>query len=159
MQGNSASAFGLIWMPAISNCLQTRLAYLLMMTPAPPCLGAHRSKRDRALSTVSAERHATAKGSRFSRLPPRPRKRRSPSATIDNGPVYDLDALLLEAQADIVSQEYQRAVDTLDAIIALDERFQRDRVRELLFAALTSQATGALPQRKIVRGDYDDGTR
>ena len=53
-----------------------------------------------------------------------------------------MDALLLEAQADIVSQEYQRAVETLDAIIALDDNFQRERVRELMFAALTSQATG-----------------
>ena len=120
--------------------LQTRLAYLLMMTPAPPCLG-----------DIVPSATALYQQSQPSVTPP-PREAIQPTATtpsqaaiavatIDNGPVYDLDALLLEAQADIVSQEYQRAVDTLDAIIALDERFQHDRVRELLFAALTSQAT------------------
>ena len=120
--------------------LRTRLAFLLMITPAPPCL----SEIIPAATALYQRSQPTAI--------PQPTKPVQPTATmpsqtaiavaaVEDGPVYDLDALLLEAQANIVSQEYQRAVDTLDAIIALDESFQRDRVRELLFAALTSQAT------------------
>ncbi len=121
--------------------LQTRLAYLLMMTPAPPCL-----------SEIIPRATALYQGSQPTAIPQptepiqptatMPSQAATAAATIEDGPVYDLEALLLEAQADIVSQQYQRAVDTLDAIIAVDESFQRDRVRELLFAALTSQATG-----------------
>ncbi|MCY4018054.1 MAG: hypothetical protein OXG39_01475 [Chloroflexi bacterium] len=121
--------------------LQTRLAYLLMMTPAPSCL----SEIIPSATALYQQSQPTAIPQPTEPVQPvatLPSQAATAAATIDNGPVYDLEALLLEAQADIVSQAYQRAVDTLDAIIAVDESFQRDRVRELLFAALTSQATG-----------------
>ena len=124
--------------------VQTRLAYLLMLTPPPPCLietialatALYLQSQLTAipLPTEVVESNVT--------LPAAVTQPATAVATIDDGPKYDIDALLLEAQADIVSQEYQRAVETLDAIIALDDNFQRERVRELMFAALTSQATG-----------------
>lgn len=120
--------------------LQTRLDYLLMMTPAPPCLG-EIIPRATALYLQSQPTATPQPREPAQPVATMPSQAAIAAATIEDGSVYDLEALLLEAQADIVSQQYQRAVDTLDAIIAVDENFQRDRVRELLFAALTSQAT------------------
>ena len=122
---------------------QTRLAYLLRLTPAPPCLAAimptatalYQQSQPTAIPQPTELVQPTAT------MPTAATQAAIAVATTGNQPVYDLEALLLEAQADIVTQEYRRAIDTLDAIIALDESFKRDRVRELLFAALTSQAT------------------
>lgn len=124
--------------------VETRLAYLRMLTPAPPCL-----------VEIVPMATATEQGEQPTATPP-PTVALEPDAvlptavirpvsteeTVVSGPTYDLEGLLLEAQANIVSQEYQRAIDTLDAIIAIDESFKSERVRELLFAALTSQAKG-----------------
>ncbi len=130
---------------------QTRLAYLLLLTPAPPCLVA-------IIPTATALYQQS-----LPTATPQPTQFIQPTATatsaatqavlavatINNDPVYDLESLLLDAQADIVSQEYRRAIDTLDAIMALDENFQHERVRELLFAALISQATGLFRSGKL----------
>ena len=131
--------------------LQTRLAYLLMLTPAPPCLG-EIIPRATALYEESQPTAIPQPTEPVQPIATTPTQAAIAAATIEDGPVYDLEALLLEAQADIVSQEYQRAVDTLDAIIALDESFQRDRVRELLFAALTSRATGLFRSGRLSEG-------
>lgn len=122
---------------------QTRLAYLLQLTPTPPCLAEiiptatalYQQSQPTAIPQPTALVQPTAT------MPTSVRQAPIAVGTINNGTVYDLEALLLEAQADIVTQEYRRAINTLDAIIALDESFKQDRVRELLFAALTSQAT------------------
>ena len=53
---------------------------------------------------------------------------------------YDLDALLAEARDDLGLGSYTAAIDTLDAIISLDDEFQRELVRKLILDALTAQA-------------------
>lgn len=53
---------------------------------------------------------------------------------------YDLDALLGEARGAMSLGDYSAAIDTLDAIISIDEDFQRELVRPLILEALTAQA-------------------
>ncbi|MCY3781259.1 MAG: hypothetical protein OXG78_13180 [Chloroflexi bacterium] len=53
---------------------------------------------------------------------------------------YDLDALLAEAVADHAARNYSAAIQTLEAIVSIDEDFQRERVRRMLLDALTAQA-------------------
>lgn len=53
---------------------------------------------------------------------------------------FDLDALLQEAQAAIRQNDYATAIDTLDAIISIDEDFQQELVKPLFLQALTAQA-------------------
>ncbi|NDJ60098.1 MAG: hypothetical protein GYB67_03185 [Chloroflexi bacterium] len=53
---------------------------------------------------------------------------------------FDLDALLAEAQAAITAGEWDEAVTTLDAIIGLDDTFQRETVRGLMSEALNTYA-------------------
>lgn len=65
---------------------------------------------------------------------------------------YDVDALLAEAEADMRSQDYQTAIDTLDAIIAIDEDFQRTRVGALYFETLTAQALLLFRSGKLAEG-------
>ena len=76
-----------------------------------------------------------------------------PTATVGgNAYDYDMDALLAEAEADVSAQNYQAAVDTLDAIIAIDESFQRERVGDLYFTALTAQATFLFRSGRLAEG-------
>ena len=53
---------------------------------------------------------------------------------------YDLDALLAEANSALSLRDYRAAIDTLDAIISIDDDFQRELVRRLFLDALTAQA-------------------
>ena len=53
---------------------------------------------------------------------------------------FDLETLLLEAQAAMRLSDYASAIDTLDAIISIDEDFQRELVQPLFLKALTAQA-------------------
>lgn len=62
----------------------------------------------------------------------------APSGDLAAG--YDLDALLGEARGDMSLGDYPAAIDTLDAIISIDEKFQPELVRPLILEALTTQA-------------------
>ena len=61
-------------------------------------------------------------------------------ASINEGPAYDLDALILEAQTALGVQDYPSAIDTLDAVISIDRNYQPDLTRRLLLEALKAQA-------------------
>lgn len=61
--------------------------------------------------------------------------------TDDTDSGYDLDALLDEARFFFRLDRYQEAYDTLDAIIRINEDFQRATVRGLMLEVLTTQAT------------------
>ncbi|MGB1287259.1 MAG: hypothetical protein ACPG7F_12040, partial [Aggregatilineales bacterium] len=60
---------------------------------------------------------------------------------------FDLDALLAEARTQIDAGQYGDAVDTLDAISAIDPTYQKATVDSLLYNALTTQA------RQLYRSD------
>ena len=53
---------------------------------------------------------------------------------------YDLDALLAEARADHAERNYTAAIQTLEAIVSIDDSYQRELVRSMLLEALTAQA-------------------
>lgn len=53
---------------------------------------------------------------------------------------YDLDALLAEALADLEARNYTAAIDTLEAIVSIDDSYERERVRGMLLEALSAQA-------------------
>jgi hypothetical protein len=65
---------------------------------------------------------------------------------------YDLDGLLAEAETQLAEQNYQDAIDTLDAMIAIDENFQRTKIESLYFNALTSEATRLYHTGKLAEG-------
>lgn len=58
----------------------------------------------------------------------------------DGGWEFDLGALLAEARADLGAQNYNAAIDTLEAIIGIDGEFNRAQVRGLALEALSAQA-------------------
>ncbi len=53
---------------------------------------------------------------------------------------FDLNALLAEAQAFMTDEQYSDAIDTLDAVIAIDENYRKTEVELMLFNALTARA-------------------
>ena len=132
--------------------VQTRLEYLQTQTPAPACLSQLVPRATAfyltslptatpmptltppTIATVTATREpatATASGNEYD---------------------YDMDALLAEAEADLRQQNYQAAIETLDAVIAIDADFQRDYVRSQYFTALTAQANLLFRTGKLAEG-------
>ena len=65
---------------------------------------------------------------------------------------YDLDALLRQARDEMSRRDFQRAIDTLDAISAIDPSFERDTVRSLYFEALKAEATVMLRGGRLSEG-------
>lgn len=67
----------------------------------------------------------------------------APTSTIANDHdrfEYDLDALLAEARNELSQRDFPAAIDTLDAIISIDEHFQSELVGSLFLEALKAQA-------------------
>ncbi|MBI5667066.1 MAG: hypothetical protein HZC41_03590 [Chloroflexi bacterium] len=56
------------------------------------------------------------------------------------GSSFDLAALLVEAQQAVSLNEWDRAIETLDVILAADSSFEAATVRRLMLQALTSKA-------------------
>lgn len=143
--------------------LQRRIEDLEKQTPAPPCL---------------AEIIPTATALYMLSLPtetPTPTETATPTITpspeatelVDDTATptsltedttsstvlgYDLDALLSEAETQLANQQYQAAIDTLDAIMAIDETYQRTQIENMMFNAMTSEAT-----RLFRAGDLQQG--
>jgi len=120
--------------------VQRRLEYLRTQTPAPACLS--------QLVPTATAFYLTSLPSAtplptLTPIPPTlapATATRQPATASDKAHDYDMDALLAEAEADLRQQNYQAAIETLDAVIAIDEDFQRDHVRSLYFSALEAQA-------------------
>lgn len=148
---------------AAVGLLQRRIEFLELQTPAPACLDvfiptatalylqsiptetetatATQTPTPTATAPVSADVTAEATQETFIE---------ATSSTSNS--LYDLDSLLAEAERDIAADDYQSAIDTLDAIIAIDENFQKSRVETLYFNALTTQATLLFRAGKLQEG-------
>lgn len=76
-----------------------------------------------------------------------------PAVPTNDSP-YDLNGLLVEARASIASTEYDDAIETLDAIRAIDPDFEATIVTGLLFNVLTEQALREFrsPEGSLARG-------
>jgi hypothetical protein len=147
--------------------LQRRIEDLALQTPAPACL-AEIIPTATALYLQSLPTETfTPTETPTSTITPSPEATEeivavtataeATTETSSNVLGYDLDALLSEAETQLANQEYQAAIDTLDAIMAIDETFQRTMVENMLFNAMTSEATrlfriGDLQQGIILTG-------
>ena len=125
---------------------QTRIDWLQRRLPEPACL------RDLASVATAAYVHSqpspTSPPTRAApSATPRPSPtvapiQPQPTATLDAGDdlAYDLEALLAEANAELGLRNYTAAIRTLEAIVSIDEQYQRERTRAMLLEALTAQA-------------------
>ncbi len=135
-----------------------RLRDLQLQTPAPACLHALLPLAT-ALAPTSAAREEALRPSPTA-LPTRSAPAAEPAWTATDaggGFTYDLDALLAEAQNDLNAGDYAAAIDTLDAIISIDEDYQSELVRRLFLGALKSQAqalfrSGRLSEAIVLTG-------
>ena len=59
----------------------------------------------------------------------------------ENTSPFDVSALLVEAQRSFNLAQYEDAIETLDNIIRIDDQYQRQLVRQLMFDSLVRQAT------------------
>jgi hypothetical protein len=116
-----------------------RIRYLMTMTPGVSGL---------------PELAGTATQVYIDRLPtatPTPTATELPVEVTDDAPQieitaaggqYDLAALLQEAQTAVNTSQYEDAWELLDVIMAVDDTYERQKVRELLTVALNGQARG-----------------
>ncbi len=117
--------------------LQARLNYLLVLTPGVSGL-------ETIIQTATAlyENNLPT-----ATLMPSPTANIVPTATVtpvaalaDGTPLFDLPALLQEAQTDMSLLDWPKAISTLDLIMAADSTFEAQQVRALMLQALTEQA-------------------
>jgi len=116
--------------------LQARLQYLLTLTPAVAGL-------DSIIQTATA----VYENSLPTPTPPPTATPQAPPATATPQPIIqtgdatpDLTALLAQAQSAITIQDWDTAIDTLDAVMSFDPTFQSGAVRTLMLEALTRKA-------------------
>ncbi|MCY3831915.1 MAG: hypothetical protein OXG85_02790 [Chloroflexi bacterium] len=129
---------------------QRRFEELEKQAPQPACLGALAPTATAAFllavpspTTAPPTMTATQRPSSATPLPSTALPTTAPTlapASDDGLAEYDLEALLLEAQQALSLQNYNAAIDTLDAIISIDRDYQRDLTRRLLLEALKAQA-------------------
>ena len=143
-----------------------RLRDLQLQTPAPACLHALLSLATALAPTATSGRptYQPAPTALPTRSAPIAQPARSatiaPTARVaDAGAsiAYDLEALLAEARSEYSAGNFAAAIDTLDAIISIDEDYQSDLVRRLFLGALTSQAqalfrSGRLSEAIVLTG-------
>lgn len=126
---------------------QARLDSLVTLTPSVPCVATYAP----TATALFLQSMATAT------LPPTPTETASPTPTVtqESTPAesvtvatptastsggFDLSALLAEAQQSLVEGKNRQAIDTLDAISAVDPQFQKGIVDQLTYQALTTEA-------------------
>ena len=140
--------------------VQTRIDFLLKQTPMPPCLTDHLPRATALVALQEPSPTLAPAATRVVPATPQPTVvvvRATATVAAEPAIEYDLDELLAEAQNDVALQNYQRAIDTLDAIIAIDGDYQRDQIRSIFFAALKAEShilfrTGRLTEAIIMTG-------
>jgi tetratricopeptide (TPR) repeat protein len=125
--------------------VQRRLESLLVLTPAPDCLiEAIPTATQLYLNNLpTATLPPTATSTPTPTLQPSPTSEAAevvPTSS-SNTSGFDPAPLLEEARQQVTSGDNLGAVDTLEAIIAIDPSFQKATVDSLLYQALTSEAT------------------
>lgn len=121
-----------------------RFAWLQRLTPAPDCLlnlaPSATAAHLRALPSPTTPATPTAAPVRATVVLTDVIELPTATAASKTEWAYDLDALLQEAIADHSSRNYAAAIDTLEAIVSIDDSYQRERVRRMLLEALSAQA-------------------
>ena len=133
-----------------TRLLARRLGFLEAHTPAPACL-VGLAPRATALYLTSLP-SPTPLPTMTAPPPAAATAVAVPTIAASPLPGYDLDILLAEAEADMRRGDYQAAIDTLDAITAIDLNFQRAHISDLYFEALTAQATALFRSGKLSEG-------
>lgn len=124
--------------------VQRRFDDLMVVTPAPDCIAEYAP----TATAVYLESLPTVTPTPTPTLPPSPTP--TPEAT-EEAPIvqptqadtvsgFNLEGLLQEARDFIEERDYRNAIDTLDAISAIDATFQKSVIDSLLFSALTTEA-------------------
>jgi tetratricopeptide (TPR) repeat protein len=115
-----------------------RLQSLLQLTPSVPCIATVAPQLTAYAITLTPQITPTTMLPTAT-APAEVTAVVTPAPTSSSG--YDLDALLFEAQNYLTSGDNTAAIDTLDAINAIDPTFQKVQVDQLLFTALTREAS------------------
>lgn len=124
--------------------VQRRLEDLLLQTPAPDCLATYIPTATQLY--INNLPTATPTASPTPTLTATPEATLTPEITtepqsIPNDSGYDLAGLLAEAQMQYDTSDYRGAIETLEAIAAVDSTYEKARVDNLLYQALMKQAT------------------
>ncbi len=127
--------------------VQRRLEDLLLQTPVPACLAQYIPTATQLyinnLPTVTPTASPTptlTSTPEITLAPDVPEVTTEPQA-VSNDSGYDLAGLLAEAQLAYDTSSFPIAIDTLEAIIAVDPNYEKGRVDNLLYQALMKQAT------------------
>lgn len=126
--------------------VQARFDTLVQFTPAPPCVATHApaatalylQSLPSATATLTPSATASPPALGETAIPPTPDAPLSPTPITQGG--FDIDALLVEARAFLSSGNNRAAIETLDAINAVDPQYQKGTVDQLLYQALTTEA-------------------
>lgn len=125
---------------------QQRLISLEAMVPVVPCVATlapqatARFLESQPMQTALPEATATIE----SLVTATPEPEATSSDVVDAVPTsnspYDLDGLLTEAEQLLAEGDVMEAIDTLEAIQALDATYQKARIDQMLFNALINEA-------------------
>lgn len=124
--------------------VQRRLDDLLLQTPVPDCLAQYIPTATQLY--INNLPTATSTASPTPTLTPTPVITLAPEVTAEpqtviNDTGYDLAGLLAEARMQFDTSDFRGAIDTLEAIIAVDPNYEKTQVDNLLYQTLTRQAT------------------
>ena len=124
----------------------SRIAWLRRIQPVPDCLLASAPTATAAFLLAQPSPTAAPTQTPVPTTPPATATEvplvLEPAATEIHGDAwdYDLAALLADATRDLQERNFSAAIDTLEAIVSIDDSYQREPVRGMLLDALTAQA-------------------
>ncbi len=124
---------------------QRRIEVLLEQTPAVACLNTYIPTATtiflQSLPTATATPTVTLSPTMTHTPTIAPTDAPTTEAVVDTDSPFDLEDLFSDAQSAIAVGEFVDAIDTLDAIIAIDPDYRATEVSQMIFNALTSHAT------------------
>ncbi|MCU0513999.1 MAG: hypothetical protein MUE40_15690 [Anaerolineae bacterium] len=130
-----------------TGLLQRRLDDLLRVTPVPDCLqliiptATAIYRQNLPTVTPTATLTATATPTLPPTLTPAAPVATATGAAAPAAGEFDPAPLLVDAQTQITAGDYRAAVESLEAITAIDPNFEKPTVDRLLYQALTAEAT------------------